>query len=44
VCEHGDGDDCVALHLGEPVQRTERQAGELDERLRAPRKRVGGTA
>ena len=44
VCEHGNGDDGVALHFGEPAQRTERQAGELDERLRAPRKRVGGTA
>jgi len=24
VCEHGSGDDCVALHLGEPAQRKER--------------------
>jgi MerR family mercuric resistance operon transcriptional regulator len=23
VCEHGDGDDCVALHLGEPPRGKE---------------------
>jgi len=26
VCEHGNGDDCVALHLGEPAPREEQLA------------------
>ncbi len=43
VCEHGNGDDCVALHLGELPQRTERPMSE-PEGLMAPRRRAGDTA
>jgi len=29
VCEHGDGQDCAALHLGEPVLMTTSEEGGL---------------
>ena len=38
VCEHGNGDDCLALHFGELPQRSE------PEGLKAPRKRAGDAA